>query len=71
MSSKNNYIIYVLGVAQDGGYPHLGCAKKCCQIAWEDTKLHKFPTSIALINKKEKKYWLFDVTPKIRRVTVD
>jgi len=66
VSSKNNYLIYVLGVAQDGGYPHLGCTKKCCQMAWEDTKLHKFPTSIALINKKEKKYWLFDVTPKIK-----
>ena len=23
--------IYVLGTAQDGGYPHIGCIDKCCK----------------------------------------
>ncbi|HEX5625662.1 MAG TPA: hypothetical protein VFX48_06590, partial [Saprospiraceae bacterium] len=27
--------VMVLGIAQDGGYPHLGCEKQCCRLAWK------------------------------------
>jgi len=61
-----NIFIYVLGTAQDGGYPHAGCEEDCCNLAWENPSLKRLPSSIALINKSEKKYWLFDVTPDIK-----
>ncbi|WP_208643640.1 hypothetical protein [Pedobacter miscanthi] len=31
----SSYIL-VLGVAQDGGYPHMGCQKNCCKMTWKD-----------------------------------
>ena len=27
---NNNNFITVLGIAQDAGYPHIGCKKDCC-----------------------------------------
>ena len=66
MDCKVRYYIHVLGTAQDGGYPHLGCNDKCCKSAWEDINLHRLPSSIALVDKLENKFWLFDATPKIR-----
>ena len=29
-ASKANQYITILGTAQDGGFPHIGCQKKCC-----------------------------------------
>ena len=37
---KTSYII-VLGVAQDGGYPHMGCKKECCNQAWKNPSIQK------------------------------
>ena len=66
MNCKGRYYIHVLGTAQDGGYPHLGCKSQCCKSAWENINLHRLPSSIALVDKLENKFWLFDATPKIR-----
>ena len=59
-------LLHVVGTAQDGGFPHLGCTAKCCKIAWDNNNLHRLPTSIALIDKLKNKYWLFDATPRIK-----
>jgi pyrroloquinoline quinone biosynthesis protein B len=56
----------VLGVAQDGGYPHIGCAKKCCNTAWEDNSLKRHVVSLALVDPGSKKWWLFEATPDIK-----
>jgi len=53
----------VLGVAQDGGYPHIGCEKICCVNAHKFDSLSKFVVSIALVDPVEKKWWLFEATP--------
>jgi len=58
------YVI-VLGVAQDGGYPHIGCEKTCCVKAHQVDSLSKYVVSIALIDPLEKKWWLFEATPDI------
>jgi pyrroloquinoline quinone biosynthesis protein B len=58
--------ILVLGVAQDGGYPHAGCAKQCCAMAWKDTNKRRFVTSLALIDEQTKRWWLFEATPDIK-----
>ena len=66
MSNDKKIFVYILGVAQDGGYPHANCKKECCNKAWQDKALIKHPSSIAIVNQKLKKYWLIDVTPDIK-----
>lgn len=57
----------VLGTAQDGGYPHLGCQKPCCQKAWKNPTLARNVVSLALIDPITKKWWLFKATPDIKQ----
>ena len=59
--------ICVLGTAQDGGYPQVGCEDRCCDIAWDDASLIRFPSCISLLNLQTKNFWLFDVTPEIKK----
>lgn len=59
---QNPYIL-VLGVAQDGGYPHLGCEKECCNAAWENPELKRFVVSLALVEPSSKKWFLFEASP--------
>ena len=58
--------IQILGIAQDGGYPHMGCRKKCCTIAWENDSLKKWIVCLALVDPVNKKWWLFEATPDIK-----
>ena len=60
-------IIHVLGTAQDGGYPHSGCKESCCLNVWDKPSLHRLPASIAAIDQKNKKFYLFDITPNIKQ----
>lgn len=55
----------VLGVAQDGGYPHIGCARACCQAA--DSLPPQLVTALALADPASKKWWLFEATPDITK----
>ena len=58
--------IHVLGTAQDGGYPQIGCNEVCCNQAWKNPDIKKYPSSIAVINQSQKKYWIFDITPEVK-----
>lgn len=58
--------VLVLGVAQDGGYPHMGCNKKCCRMAWEGMRARQNVVSLALVDPEEQKWWLFEATPDIK-----
>ncbi len=58
--------IVVLGVAQDGGYPHMGCTKKCCNMAWEHDSMRRNVVALALVDSVAKKWWLFEATPDIK-----
>ena len=64
--NSNKIFVYVLGTAQDGGYPHAGCNQPCCDFAWKNPEVKRFPSCVALVNRIKKKYWLFDVTPDIK-----
>ena len=59
-------IIHVLGTAQDGGYPHAGCKDICCLDIWAKPSSHRFPSSIAAVDKINKNFYLFDITPNIK-----
>ena len=61
-----NYYLKILGSTQDGGYPHSGCYQKCCQEAWKNINQKKLISSIAIIEKHSKKFWLIDITPDFR-----
>ncbi|KXK23441.1 MAG: Coenzyme PQQ synthesis protein B [Bacteroidetes bacterium OLB12] len=58
--------IQILGVAQDGGYPHIGCEKSCCEPAWKDTSKKQWVVSLALVDPASQQWWLFEATPDIK-----
>jgi pyrroloquinoline quinone biosynthesis protein B len=58
--------VIVLGTAQDGGYPHMGCQRSCCAQAYEQDSLKQFVVSLALADFENKKWWLFEATPDIK-----
>lgn len=63
---KDKPCILVLGTAQDGGYPHMGCKKKCCTLAWNKKVNSAYVVSFALVDPAVKKWWLFEATPDIK-----
>ena len=58
--------IYVLGVAQDGGYPQAGCLKKCCFGPRNKPELRRLISSIAVVYNTKNRCWIFDATPDFR-----
>ena len=62
-------IIHVLATAHDGGYPHAGCKDVCCLNIWDQPLLHRLPSSIAAVDQKNKKFYLFDITPNIPHIS--
>ncbi len=61
-SSTNPYVI-VLGIAQDGGAPHAGCIKECCEEKWDDPTQHARVSSIAIVDPVTEESWIIDATP--------
>lgn len=57
--------IYVLGVAQDAGYPQAGCYAPHCMPGWEDRNRRITASSIAVIDDSSQSKLLFDATPHI------
>ncbi|MEC7848966.1 MAG: MBL fold metallo-hydrolase, partial [Candidatus Neomarinimicrobiota bacterium] len=54
----------VLGIAQDGGYPHAGCVKLCCKDLWDNkTSYREKVSSIAIIDPRTRLAWIIDATP--------
>jgi len=66
--SQNDSLPYVLvlGIAQDAGYPQMGCKEECCSKAWANDSLKKSPACLALVSPADKKWWLFEATPDIK-----
>lgn len=57
--------LVVLGIAQDAGYPQIGCEKECCGVYWQGKEEKKQVTSLALVDNINNQYWLFEATPDI------
>ena len=57
--------IMVLGIAQDAGYPQMGCDKECCKKVINNQSDSKLVASLALVDSLNNKFWLFDATPDI------
>ena len=63
VSAPSNPYIFVLGNAQDAGYPQAGCEKDCCQRVHKNPIHGRFVASIALIDPISNENWIFDATP--------
>jgi pyrroloquinoline quinone biosynthesis protein B len=59
-------IIKILGTAQDGGIPQLGCHCPNCSRARKDPGQARLISSLAILDFKEKQLFIVDATPDIR-----
>ena len=59
--------LFVLGVAQDAGYPQAGCYQQHCMPGWADPRLERGATAVALIDPQAKATYLFEATPHLPR----
>ena len=60
--SNNRPYVVILGIAQDGGYPHAGCINICCKNLWKNKSKEKV-SSLGIIDPRTKKSWIIDATP--------
>lgn len=69
--SKPNQYITILGIAQDGGYPHIGCQRECCTNYYNGTNEKKKVVSLGLVDSQNKQKWIFEATPDISTQLAD
>lgn len=53
----------VLGIAQDGGFPQIGCWKTCCREAWSQEAKGRMVSSLMI--RSGSRRWLIDATPDL------
>ncbi len=58
--------LVVLGIAQDGGFPHARCEKDCCKEVWDSLGKRKMVSCLAVVDPQTNKSWIFDATPDFR-----
>jgi pyrroloquinoline quinone biosynthesis protein B len=58
--------VLVLGTAQDGGLPQIGCDESICRRAREEPARRRLVTSILLCDPRTGRRWLFDAGPDLR-----
>ena len=63
-AQNNSSSLVILGIAQDGGSPQIGCDKSCCKTLWENN-ISENVTSIGLIDNIENRFFLIDASPDI------
>ncbi|MGH2553453.1 MAG: MBL fold metallo-hydrolase, partial [Chitinophagaceae bacterium] len=55
--------VVVLGIAQDAGYPQIGCNKECCKKVYQEKMKKQLVSSIAVVDPVSRQKWIFDATP--------
>lgn len=65
-SMEKTPFVVVLGVVQDGGLPHAGCQKACCREAWNDSKLQRRVSCLAIVDPSSSERWIIDATPDFK-----
>lgn len=68
---KPNQYITILGIAQDGGYPHIGCQRECCANYYNGTNKKKKVVSLGLVDLQNNQKWIFEATPDISTQLAD
>jgi len=62
-SAADTPYIFVLGIAQDAGAPQAACYRPHCMPGWEDVRLRRLATSLAVIDPAGEARYLFEATP--------
>ena len=70
-TQKPNQYITVIGIAQDGGFPHIGCQKECCANYYNGRSKKKSVVSLGLIDTGNQQKWLFEATPDLHTQLAD
>lgn len=65
LSPEKDAFIVVLGIAQDAGYPQIGCDKDCCKKHWDNKIERQKVSCLALFDPSTNQKWLFDATPDL------
>lgn len=55
--------LYILGIAQDAGYPQTGCYEKHCISGWKNPELRHGAVSLGLVDPQGQKKYMFEATP--------
>jgi pyrroloquinoline quinone biosynthesis protein B len=55
----------VLGIAQDGGVPHIGCRQELCEGARRDARRRERVASLGLVDERSGQRFLVDATPDV------
>ena len=58
--------LIVLGTAQDGGVPQLGCAHRYCERARRDPVFARAVACLGLVDESAQRTYLIDATPDVR-----
>ena len=58
------YTLWVLGSAQDGGLPHVGCLRPCCSEARRNGT-RQYPVSLGIADQRRKQLALIEASPAI------
>ena len=60
---NSGHEIIVLGIAQDAGYPQIGCKKTCCTSIDNDHSKGDWVSCLGVLDHSLKSYYIFDATP--------
>lgn len=61
----NSPYVVVLGTAQDGGLPQIGCGRECCASARRDPDLRRLVTSLLAVDPAHDTRFLLDASPHL------
>lgn len=64
-SDSNRPFIFILGVAQDAGYPQANCYKDHCLPAWKNEQPKRSVVSLGVVDPQSKQKYLFEATPDL------
>ena len=64
VESGQPYVV-VLGTAQDGGLPQIGCGRECCAAARRDPRLRRLVTSLLAVDPAADARLLIDASPHL------
>jgi pyrroloquinoline quinone biosynthesis protein B len=61
----DDWQLIVLGIAQDGGIPQVGCDRPICREIREGRRKPEKVSSLGLVNRRSNDAYLFDATPDL------
>ncbi len=63
LTPKDDCFLIVLGITQDGGYPHAGCQRECCRLVFLGKQQPKLPVCLGLVDRRAGKVFMIEATP--------